>query len=809
LQLGLLAILEEAGLQCHAVVGHSSGEIAAAVAAGWLTPEQAIMVAYYRGKAISETLPSGSFGMMAVGLEPEAVSVYLEGTSVEIGCINSPKSITLSGRTSELSELEKTLTDKGHFARRLRVDVAYHSRYMKEAAERYMIMLTDNVPGLSNIAKKGELMAQMFSSTTGEMVSSPLGPSYWARNMSSTVLFNQALHSMIAQDNDVDQVIEIGPSSALAGPVGQIMKAAGSAVPYASAWARGRSAMQTLLQVAGRLFTMGCPISLAPFNQDDNIEAPRFISDLPNYCWNHSTKYWHETAASRDWRFRRFLHHDLLGTKILGTPWKHPVWKKTTRLADVTWLQDHRLGESVIFPGAGYLAMAMEAIFQKSAATGHLPSDVAVNSVTFKLRNVYFHRMLALDESRGTTMELSLRACYSTRDTWHEFVISSAAEEAGDESVELCRGLVTIGEQAGQERPVSVEAMRPLVRPQPASVWYKAMSDVGLRFGPAFKRQIAVEATAGSRTSRARIDLAAPESRFPQSLYPLHPTVLDACFQTSTPSLSSGHRSAVAMLSIPAMIDDLVIYAQGGDGQTSPERGIAVSTAKWSGEGRRDDPKQLMVDVRAYEEEKGGMLLHLQGLRFHTMQSPVPQKAPHTYAKVVWREDVHFLTPRQMSELLMLESQPIGKIAKVAQLCAHKNPSARILEVELGGGSGDGVNSASLGRSIWIDQIRDTAGQLVKNCAFRLSLSSQMAGMEARRRYTTESNIEYALHDPSQPFEELNPEDEEEKCDLVLLRVSSKPTRCLHLARCPLVASLTLSLVFLLSYRSSTKGIST
>jgi hypothetical protein len=87
--------------------------------------------------------------------------------------------------------------------------------------------------------------------------------------------------------------------------------------------------------------------------------------------------------------------------------------------------------------------MAVEAIFQKSAAIGRLPSGISVNSVTYKLRNVYFHRMLTLDEDADTTMELSLQSCSSTRDTWHEFVISSVAES---NSVEHCRGLVSIGE---------------------------------------------------------------------------------------------------------------------------------------------------------------------------------------------------------------------------------------------------------------------------------------------------------------------------------------------------------------------------
>ena len=90
--------------------------------------------------------------------------------------------------------------------------------------------------------------------------------------------------------------------------------------------------------------------------------------------------------------------------------------------------------------------MAMEAIFQKTKATGHIPEDATVNRVTYKLRNVSFPRMLTLDRDHDTKIQLSLQACSSTRESWHEFTISTINRDGSGRSDEHSYGLVSIGE---------------------------------------------------------------------------------------------------------------------------------------------------------------------------------------------------------------------------------------------------------------------------------------------------------------------------------------------------------------------------
>lgn len=757
LQLAMLAVLNKFGVSCEAVVGHSSGEIAAAVAAGTLTPAQAIKIAFYRGKATSNARYDVRVGMLAVGLGVEKVRPYLEKTSVEVACINSPESVTLSGQRSELEVVEKTIKGDGHFARLLQVEAAYHSRYMHVISDEYQNLLENNVEWPETLP---EDRRPMFSSTIGKKVEKVLGPSYWVQNMVSPVLFNQAVKQMITQPEGLDLLIELGPSNALAGPLNQIKKAASVQVDYTSAWKRGSDALPTLLGLAGRLFTNGYPIDLTQVNKDSESAPPAFIVDLPNYSWDHSTKFWHESESSKDWRFRKFLHHDLIGTKILGTPWTQPEFKKTIKLSEMPWLRDHKLGDSVIMPGSGYVAMAVEALYQKSKATGRLADDIQVNQVMYKLRNVTFSRTLPLeDDDKGSKVLLLLTPCTSTKESWHEFKISSIVKDIISDH---CQGLISLGEQTKQVGTAS--DLEPLKHSSPAAIWYKAMLDVGYSFGPGFRRQLEVESTAGSRRNRALVSFDAPESVLPQSRYPMHPVTIDSCFQTGAASLWSGHRSSVGNLMLPAMIDELTIHAQ----SAVPAKGMAVADAEFTKIGRIDDARRYKSNVSVFNPENGEMVMRLSGLRYHSLDATNDAHLAHTYLHVTWQPDITFANQQHLSKILLTEAAApsdldktgtIATTAKAIELIAHKNPSLRIMETSLV----EGVES------LWIDQVRPHVSELGANCQYYLSLQGENDLIDARIKYGNYGGIEFGKNNSEKPFDGL---EAQEKFDLVILKVS-------------------------------------
>ena len=290
------------------------------------------------------------------------------------------------------------------------------------------------------------------------------------------------------------------------------------------------------------------------------------------------------------------------------------------------------------------------------------------------------------------------------------------------------------------------------------------MRDIGYNFGPAFQQSIAIESKAGSLHSRALIKLDSPTSRFPQSRYAMHPTVIDGAMQISTVALNRGHRSAINTLMLPALIDDLVIFPQHGTA-----RGIVNASAAWSGVGRSDDNKRYVSDIRLFSENSHDMLLDLQGFRCHAIDASVSKT--HVFTQVAWSEDIDFLSLTQMADLLNGiaceeddEGNGLARAAKVVALVAHKRPSARLFEVALDEGP-------LASHSLWIDQMRSRTGQIAEGCSYRLSTPGGKAGLEARDKYALEENIAYAAHDALVPVFETEDLEDENKFDVIVLKV--------------------------------------
>lgn len=138
LQVALVDLLARCGVTPAAVVGHSSGEIAAAYACGAITSNEAILIAYYRGKAMLQLDPAKvSGGMAAVGLGADSVTPFLE-PGVVVGCENSPNSTTITGDAEVLQRVMKAIKDAHPetLVRALQVDRAYHSRKWRGKGKR-------------------------------------------------------------------------------------------------------------------------------------------------------------------------------------------------------------------------------------------------------------------------------------------------------------------------------------------------------------------------------------------------------------------------------------------------------------------------------------------------------------------------------------------------------------------------------------------------------------------------------------------------------------------------------------------------
>jgi acyl transferase domain-containing protein len=324
------------------------------------------------------------------------------------------------------------------------VNLAYHSKAVAAAAEQYEELLRHNVAYASPPPTAGAPI--IFSTVLGRALDEPATAAYWKRNKVSLVLFTQCCREMLSRARTpINVLIEIGPSDALAGPIGQITQELGSprdAPAYIAAAERGPDSMLSMYRVACQLFLMSGDVNFAAVNQygtaakaNAGAAPATTLVDLPNYAWNQATPHWYESVASKEWRFRPFLHYDLLGSKVLGASWKALTYWKTLCLNDVPWLADHKLGADITFPASCYILMAIETVRQCHIATRPEPNAATAQR---------WQNMLVVDDTDEIRLALTLTPRVGME--WYHFSIPSTKKTT---EMEHCGGMIRISEMAG------------------------------------------------------------------------------------------------------------------------------------------------------------------------------------------------------------------------------------------------------------------------------------------------------------------------------------------------------------------------
>lgn len=301
--------------------------------------------------------------MLAVAISVEQIEPYIQRLGkvvdqriVQVGCVNSPRSITLTGDKDQLELLRSWLENDGHFARILRVNVAYHSTFMESIKDDYLTALQ----GIDRNPIR-ETLLPMISSVTGKVVPPRMlcNPEYWIRNMVSQVKFLPAvlllavlsgkaprkhLGSTFQSLSGIKNLLEIGPHSTLQGPLRDILQEpeVQAQFTYDHALDRKKDAGVSILECAGRLWSRGHSIDLRKANSLPN--QPRAIrTELPEYTFNHTQRHWFEDRLSSAFRFRTHGPHEILGIQTVDSNPYEARWRNILRLEDLPWLEDHQV----------------------------------------------------------------------------------------------------------------------------------------------------------------------------------------------------------------------------------------------------------------------------------------------------------------------------------------------------------------------------------------------------------------------------------------------------------------------------------
>ncbi|XDG09065.1 hypothetical protein ABKA04_008680 [Annulohypoxylon sp. FPYF3050] len=681
IQIALVDLFSKWDIEPMVSVGHSSGEIGAAYAAGLISAPEAIIAAYCRGASVHEH--SGKGSMLAVGLGAGDVTEYLPADSAEItiACENSPQSVTLSGQAEAIAELCKELNTKGVFARELKTGRAYHSPHMTAVGVAYDAMLQKAVQTLDeeDLAWRRE-RSEMISSVTGQVVEGDALPAgYWSANLRQRVRFDTAV-KVIGTDSafkDVKVALEIGPHSALAGPFKQINAEAKLNLTYISSFVRNQDDANQLLSAAGSLFITGYPVNLEEVNgpayeehQVGSILKPKtqfLLVDLPTYPWNYERQYWNEARASAELRAKTYPRHDLLGSRVAGLSTGSKVWRNILRHRDIPWLRDHSLGGSAIFPAAGYFSMAIEALRQVHEEEAGQEDPAAYDGLV--LRDIDIRNALVIpDDEDG--IETIVRLETTQDPEWHSFVIESCSNDTWTLN---CEGRIKI-RPASSSSPIpqtnSVEESA-LTKRVSGRTWYEAFRRVGFHYGPSFQQlqyastNRSVRHAAGDVTVRESSGLIEGESRSV-----IHPSTVDACLQLIIISIHSGKHKEMPWGVVPTQVEEMtIVFPKAGQAETTTGHAVAWTDAS---EGRRFNTHVQLAD------NSGNVLLDIQSLTCTAFEAAVPGGAKEAvertpYSATSWKPDITKLVGKSTSANLN------GLTPDLLELVVHRQVVSEVL----------------------------------------------------------------------------------------------------------------------------------
>ncbi|KAF2736977.1 hypothetical protein EJ04DRAFT_595149 [Polyplosphaeria fusca] len=592
LQVALADLLASVNVHPAVVIGHSSGEIAAAYVAGAFSREVAWRLAFLRGECSSKlaAMPGVDGAMVAVGLSEAAANEYLESITSEMGngnltvaCVNSPVNVTVSGDRGHVEELAARVGQNGSFARLLQVPVAYHGPHMKLVADEYHAAIGHIEP---RTLEHDARFVNMISSVTGELISFTelCEPRYWVRNLVSQVKFNQALNCTFSEPRKnivkkldlshrrivwATDILEIGPHGTLSGPIRDSLRPFSHAkdVRYISALTRKQDASMTLLTAIAQLHCRGYAPNMSKLNANPDVDPETVIAIpcLPQYPFNHSRTFWHESRLSKNLRLRRFGRDPFLGSPVADWNPQDARWRHFLKLEDSPWIGDHVINGSIIYPAAGMLTMAMNAALQL-----HCNEAIAA----FEFRDVTFHSGLDLSSDKGVEVQLQLtfRGLSSTSSSsnydWRFRVHRSEWSEVSRGQIRVIPAKVDENDvdrngEEGHLRERSKSRFEAIATASKTAVdgpaMYERLWHCGYHFGHRFKRIRNARQTTGKAWAEVYL-LDTEESDTPIII---HPATLDGMLQVLLPGAAHDGKDSRLATSVPTSINRLWISRNG------------------------------------------------------------------------------------------------------------------------------------------------------------------------------------------------------------------------------------------------------
>ncbi|KIA75375.1 hypothetical protein HK57_00158 [Aspergillus ustus] len=642
-QIGLVEMLKGFGLVPKAVIGHSSGEIAAAYTAGALTLESACKVGYFRGK-VAEKMRVQMFAapgaMLSINLAEEQVPEYLNkvpmhgiSSLLTIGCANSPLNCTLSGLESAIDAVKARADEDGIFAQKLGTGLPYHSPFMRTLSKEYLLLIGE----LEGCADPSTLLP-MVSTVSAE----PANPStlttaqYWVENLVSPVQFRDAVLNLAKQRQfgTFTDVVEIGPHPSLRRSIQDTLAHAKSDIRYLSTLHRSQSGVKCILELAGRLFCIGYPVSVSAVNGQESSSSLPFLINGPSYPFER-LHFWVEPRLSRGFRLRGPSYKDTLGARVADWNPLAPRWRNFFSIESHPWIGDHKISDTVLYPAAGMLLMTVEAVCQMASNDRSVHGCLIEHADFLKPIIVpdgwsehieiqlHLHKVgqRSKRHTENSEFDVSIFAC--THSGWTECYRARARAQY-EHTAGVCESIQDADEQASES----------CIYPVDSDALYREASDHGLQYGPAFKLLEQVRWD-GEHTAIASV----VTTREYGTARLITPAVLDQAFHVLR--VAAGQMPAA---NIPVRMSGAWFAAHGWY-NSKHIRIVSTGAATKNGSGETGS-----IDVVA---EDGSPLCAIKSILTSAVTGTAkPRKEePHLLYNVEWKPQLSLLSPHALRKI--------------------------------------------------------------------------------------------------------------------------------------------------------------
>jgi acyl transferase domain-containing protein len=567
----LAAVWAAYGVRPAAVVGHSQGEIAAAVVAGALSLEDGAKVVALRSRALRGLAGGGAMASLGLGREGAADLLTELGdraTAVVVAVVNGPGSTVVSGPPGQVAAVVAACQEREERARLIEVDYASHSPQVDEIAQE----LTRLLDGIRPATSTGAEVAFYSTVTGGRARPADLDTGYWVRNLREPVRFADAVSALLADGHRV--FIEASTHPVLTMGMRECFEEADAAAVAVPTLRRDHGDRAQLTRSLGQAFTAGADVDWTALFPAD--PPPRTV-ELPTYAFQRE-RYWLDTPTPRG--------GDLadLGLTTAG----HPLLGAAVELADGggqlltgrisprthPWLGGHVVGGVALVPGAALLEWALRA--GDEAGCG-------------EVEELAFRAPLALPATGGLRVQVAVGAPDDDgRRDVRVYARPDGGAATGVYAAWRCHAAGVLRPSAPDDQKAEPGAWPPAgARPVGTDALYEGLAASGYGYGPAFQGVRAMWRDGADVLAEVELPQAAGE---PDG-YGIHPALLDAVLQ---PVLMPGEDRAPAhdRLWLPFTMSGVALWAadatavrvrlsphrQGADGER--EVRVAVSDAE-------------------------------------------------------------------------------------------------------------------------------------------------------------------------------------------------------------------------------------